>query len=215
MSFYDYSAVVFFKTRVADLKRHAANRSAVQTFLGIVLGGIGLITTAASPAFADGTPKQFSGKVSWYGPGFDGRKTASGEVFDMRKNTAAHLKLKFGTKVLVENPRNGKSVVVKVNDRGPYAKGRVMDISRGAAEKIGTLLGGVVFLDCTILDKDAPQSGMTKFILITDEVSVNDSLTALVPMEQRSERVPPGSSGTPGSAGLQPASKAASARLDT
>lgn len=95
--------------------------------------------------------KEFSGRVSWYGKKFHGRKTASGEKFNMFKYTAAHRKLPFGTKVLIENPKNGKSVIVKVNDRGPYAKGRVLDLSRAAAKKIGILLGGTAYVDCTVL----------------------------------------------------------------
>lgn len=149
------------------------------SFLGALTVALAVTATCASPALADGTtPRQFSGRVSWYGPGFDGKKTASGELFDMRKSTAAHLKLKFGTKVLVENPRTGKTVVVKVNDRGPYAKGRVMDLSRGAAEKLGTLLGGVAFVDCTVLDKDDPQAGMTQFMFISGGASDGDTLFA-------------------------------------
>lgn len=149
----------------------------VPLFFCALTGALTLTTTLASPAFADGTvPRQFSGKCSWYGPGFDGKKTASGELFDMKKCTAAHLKLKFGTKVLVENPRTGKTVVVKINDRGPYAKGRIMDISRGAAEKLGTLLGGVTFVDCTVLDKDSPQAGMTQFMIISGYTSDDEAL---------------------------------------
>jgi len=116
------------------------------------------ISAGAAPA-ADGaggdkpSGPTFSGNVSWYGPGFDGKKTASGEIFDMKKSTAAHLKLPFYTKVLVEDPRTGKSVVVKVNDRGPYAKKRVMDLSKGAAQKLGTILGGVAFVECTVIGK--------------------------------------------------------------
>ncbi|MDZ4834865.1 MAG: septal ring lytic transglycosylase RlpA family protein [Candidatus Melainabacteria bacterium] len=144
------------------------------------VGGLALIASLAAPAIAvDGTIT-FSGKCSWYGPGFDGKKTASGERFDMKKSTAAHRKLKFGTKVLVENPRTGKTVVVRVNDRGPYAKGRILDISRGAAEKLGTLLGGVAYVDCTVLDSDAKESGMTHLMIISRESS--QTCIALVPV---------------------------------
>lgn len=101
-------------------------------------------------AKADG--KSFSGKASWYGPGFNGKKTASGEIFDMNKCSAAHLKLPFQTRVQVEDPRTGKTVIVKVNDRGPYVKTRVMDMSKGAAVKLGTISRGVAFIDCLILD---------------------------------------------------------------
>jgi len=101
---------------------------------------------------AKGSGKSFSGKASWYGPGFNGKKTASGEIFDMNKCSAAHLKLPFNTKVQVEDPRTGKTVIVKVNDRGPYVKTRVMDMSKGAATKLGTISRGVAFIDCLVLD---------------------------------------------------------------
>lgn len=77
------------------------------------------------------------GVASWYGPGFHGRKTANGERFDMNEMTAAHKTLPFGTRVLVKNPRTGKQVVVRINDRGPYARGRVIDLSKAAAIKLG------------------------------------------------------------------------------
>ena len=78
-----------------------------------------------------------SGLASWYGPGFHGRKTASGEPFNAGALTAAHRTFPFGTRVRVVNKRNGRSVVVRINDRGPYAHGRVIDLSRAAAHAIG------------------------------------------------------------------------------
>ncbi|HEY9777654.1 MAG TPA: septal ring lytic transglycosylase RlpA family protein [Planktothrix sp.] len=95
--------------------------------------------------------QSFSGNVSWYGLPFHGKKSASGRIFDMNKLTCAHRTLPFGTKVLVENPRTGQSVIVEVIDRGPYAKNRVMDLSREAARRAGVLLGGIAFLNCTVL----------------------------------------------------------------
>lgn len=77
------------------------------------------------------------GMASWYGPGFHGRKTASGERFNSGALTAAHRTLPFGTKVRVMNKTNGRSVVVRINDRGPYAHGRIIDLSHGAARAIG------------------------------------------------------------------------------
>lgn len=77
------------------------------------------------------------GNASWYGPGFHGHRTANGERFDMDELTAAHKTLPFGTRVLVHNPRNGKQVVVRINDRGPFAKGRIIDLSRAAAAALG------------------------------------------------------------------------------
>ncbi len=79
------------------------------------------------------------GLASWYGPGLHGRRTANGERYDMHELTAAHKTLPFGTRVLVHNPRTGKQVVVRINDRGPFVGGRVIDLSRAAAEALGIL----------------------------------------------------------------------------
>lgn len=82
------------------------------------------------------------GEASWYGPGFNGKKTASGETFNMYKLTAAHKKLPFGTKVKVTNLKNGKSVIVRINDRGPFVKGRIIDLSKKAAQQIDLIQAG-------------------------------------------------------------------------
>lgn len=83
--------------------------------------------------------KTFSqtGKASWYGPGFNGKKTASGERFDMHAYTAAHKTLPIPSYAKVTNLSNGKSVIVRINDRGPFHGNRVIDLSKGAASKIG------------------------------------------------------------------------------
>lgn len=78
-----------------------------------------------------------SGIASWYGPGFHGRLTANGEIFNKNALTAAHLRLAFGTRVRVKNLNNGRSVVVRINDRGPYIKPRIIDLSHGAARQLG------------------------------------------------------------------------------
>lgn len=83
------------------------------------------------------------GMASWYGPGFHGRRSASGERFNQNALTAAHRTLPFGTLVRVTNLNNGQSVVVRINDRGPFAHGRVIDLSRQAASEIGMLGSGV------------------------------------------------------------------------
>jgi rare lipoprotein A len=82
------------------------------------------------------------GMASWYGLKFHGRRTASGERFDMNELTAAHPSLPFGTLLEVRNARNGKSVIVRVNDRGPFSKSRILDLSFGAAREIGLVLSG-------------------------------------------------------------------------
>ena len=83
-----------------------------------------------------------SGVASYYGRRFHGRRTASGERFDMNAMTAAHKTLPFGSLVQVTNPRTGASVIVRINDRGPYAHGRTIDLSRAAAQQIGIIQRG-------------------------------------------------------------------------
>lgn len=82
------------------------------------------------------------GKASWYGPGFHGRRTASGERFDMNDLTAAHRTLPFGTRVRVRNPENGREVVVRINDRGPRVADRIIDLSKAAAAALDLLQAG-------------------------------------------------------------------------
>ena len=83
-----------------------------------------------------------AGVASWYGKGFQGRRTASGERFDMNELTAAHKTLPLGSVVQVRNPLNGKTVDVTINDRGPYAKGRIIDLSYRAALALGIVKAG-------------------------------------------------------------------------
>ena len=77
------------------------------------------------------------GLASWYGEPYHGRRSASGEIFDMQQFTAAHRTLPFGTKVLVTNAGNGKSVSVTINDRGPFVRGRIIDLTPAGAHAIG------------------------------------------------------------------------------
>ncbi len=84
-----------------------------------------------------------SGKASWYGPGFFGNRTANGEVFRPGTMTAAHRTLPFGTKVRVTNLNNGRTAVVRINDRGPFTGGRVIDLAHGAAQHLGMVASGL------------------------------------------------------------------------
>ena len=85
-----------------------------------------------------------SGKASYYAMKFQSKKTASGELYDRAKNTAAHKKLPFGTKVRVTNIKNNRSVIVKINDRGPFVKDRIVDLSSSAFSSIANLGAGVI-----------------------------------------------------------------------
>ena len=114
---------------------------------------------AAWPAavLADEAPKADAGErglASWYGPRFHGRRTASGARFDMHALTAAHPTLPFGTRVLVRNMATGRVVVVRINDRGPHLRLRIIDLSQAAARAIG--LGhngpGVAQVSLTVLE---------------------------------------------------------------
>lgn len=97
--------------------------------------------------------KIFNWNVSFYGSKFHGNKTANGEIFDMNDMTCAHRELPFNTMLRVTNPLNGKSVTVRVNDRGPFIRGRDLDLSYGAANRIGMIEQGVAKLQVEIIDK--------------------------------------------------------------
>ncbi len=95
----------------------------------------------------------FRGIASFYGRGFAGRPTATGERFNPEAMTAAHRSLPFGTRVRVTNTRNGRSVVVRINDRGPFIRGRVIDVSTGAARAIGMINSGVAPVKIEVLGR--------------------------------------------------------------
>ncbi|WP_076538675.1 septal ring lytic transglycosylase RlpA family protein [Shewanella sp. UCD-KL21] len=120
---------------------------------------LGIVTGCSSRLPID-SPKtqQYSashalvGQASWYGSKFHGRLTASGEKYNMRAYTAAHKTLPFGTIVRVTNTGNNKSIDVKINDRGPFVKGRVIDLSQKAFQQIASVDQGIVAIKIDILD---------------------------------------------------------------
>jgi len=110
-------------------------------------------TSTFNPALNNQIVGVMSGMASWYGPGFDGNYSASGEIFNANDMTAAHPSLPFGTMVRVVNMDNGESVVVRINDRGPYAEGRIIDMSAGAASMIGLVASGVAPVRLEVLSR--------------------------------------------------------------
>lgn len=96
-----------------------------------------------------------SGVASWYGPNFHGKKTANGERFDQNELTAAHRTLPFNSIVRVINSSNGNSVIVRINDRGPYAKNRIIDLSKKAAERIDIIQNGTGNVKLILLNNNA------------------------------------------------------------
>jgi rare lipoprotein A len=111
----------------------------------------GSLLVVATCALFTGCASQKEGLASYYADKYQGRKTANGETFDTAKLTAAHKTLPFGTRVRVTNLDNGKSVEVRINDRGPYVAGRVIDLSPAAAKKLDMLRAGVVRVRLDVL----------------------------------------------------------------
>ncbi len=123
---------------------------AIRVFALLLAAVLGLGGCASPPSQGSSTSTSAPegreierGVASWYGAQHHGRRTASGEVFDMNAFTAAHKTLPFGTRVRVFNPASGQAVVVRINDRGPFTPGRVIDLSRAGAERIGLIRAGV------------------------------------------------------------------------
>lgn len=132
--------------------------------LAVVVCCFALSTRAQFPG------EEFLGKASYYHQKFNFRKTASGAIFRNDGLTAAHRTLPFGSLVEVINPANNKSVIVTINDRGPYARNRLIDISRAAAEVLGIVQKGVSEVKMKILLITAPD-GTTLYQLVDDRLA--------------------------------------------
>jgi rare lipoprotein A len=116
---------------------------------------ISLPLIAVAAAGGDPVVKTIVGWASYYGPGFHGRRTASGEIFDMHELVAAHRTLPLGTVARVTNLANGRSVVVRITDRGPYIRGRILDVSKGAAKALAFVRDGITRVRIDILARTA------------------------------------------------------------
>ena len=105
-----------------------------------------------APSWPQGRVAQ-TGIASWYGPGFHGKRTASGAIYDQNDLTAAHQTLPLGTRVMVTNLDNGKSIEVTINDRGPFAKGRIIDLSYAAGESLGMIGPGTIPVRLVVMNE--------------------------------------------------------------
>ena len=125
----------------------------MQKFLRVAAGAALSLVLALAPALPQAQAREsvLSGVASWYGPGFHGRQTANGERYNMNDMTAAHKSLKFGTRVKVTNQTNGLSVVVRINDRGPYVGSRIIDLSKSAAQALDMIGPGTASVTVEIL----------------------------------------------------------------
>lgn len=110
------------------------------------------------------------GMASWYGPKFHGRPTASGETYDMHQLTAAHKELPLHTIVEVRNLDNDRSVRVRINDRGPYVRGRVLDLSFAAAQELGMVDVGLARVEIRVVEVGHGRPGLTRFTRYTVQV---------------------------------------------
>jgi rare lipoprotein A len=125
------------------------------------------------------------GRASWYGPGFDGRRTASGERFEPQAMTAAHRSLPFGTRLRVVNESTGRSVVVRINDRGPFHGSRLIDVSREAADQLGFRHKGMAKVRVRVVDEDEEDDAQPP---VTAE-AMEETLRPTLPVEVVAQEV--------------------------
>lgn len=140
-----------------SLKKILARASIVAPILFVAAcntSGVDVTTTGSltKTAKLDSGQEIQRGQASWYGPGFHGRSTASGERFNSMAMTAAHRYLPFGTRLRVVNERNGQSVIVRVNDRGPFAHRRIIDLAKGPAQALGLMSTGTAYVSLHRVD---------------------------------------------------------------
>ncbi len=129
--------------------------------LSILCSIVLLASCAGKSYFRSGNVQK--GLASWYGPDFHGKLTSNREIYNMHALTAAHKTLPFGVYVRVTNLNNGKSIVVRINDRGPFIKGRIIDLSYAAAKKLGLDISGVAPVKIKVLKKYSPRKSSQKF----------------------------------------------------
>jgi rare lipoprotein A len=157
-----------------------------------LLGFAIVVTVAWSPTFKANPPEKelvirprpepVTGVASWYGEAFHGRTTASGEVYDMHGLTAAHRDLPLGTWAEITNLRNGRSVTVRINDRGPSIKGRMVDVSKATAQTLGFVGAGTTIVEIRIVPKASmarlsrPNRPQTVLVSASNSTTLKDSL---------------------------------------
>jgi rare lipoprotein A len=144
----------------------------------LFLGGCGSV--ARRPTRVDSRPGAVElGTASWYGPGFDGNPTSSGEIYDQYDLTAAHQTLPLGTWVAVTNLRNGREVEVRINDRGPFVKGRCIDLSYAAARALGAIGPGTIPVRIEVLGTDGVQLAAVTYTVQVGAFADHDNAVRL------------------------------------
>ncbi len=137
---------------------------------------------------------EFDGIASWYGPNFHSKKTSNGETYNMYDMTAAHKTLPMNTVVKVDNLENGRSIIVRINDRGPFVRGRIIDLSNKAAHEIDMYRKGTAKVKITVLgyngeieNKDAPYSELSKNE--SSDIEKNEKVDVLEPLEIKEDKI--------------------------
>ena len=135
------------------LRRLLGNAPPLKVIAGLPEAPKPQIVKQAQQVVAQAVKVGSRGMASWYGPGFHGRRSANGERYNQNGLTAAHRNLPFGTKVKVTNVRTGRSVVVRITDRGPHVRGRIIDLSAAAARIVGVMQSGVAPVQLEVLGR--------------------------------------------------------------
>jgi rare lipoprotein A len=149
----------------------------LELLFAVALAGCSFGPWPPAPELPPQGPHQ--GIASWYGPGFDGRSTSSGEIYDRYGLTAAHPSLPLGTRVRVTNLGNGRSVDLRINDRGPFVKGRVIDLSYTAARELGVVGPGTAEVRVEPISDDGVPVGIVSYAVQTGAFSDGARAAAL------------------------------------
>ncbi len=143
------------------------------------LGFIALITLSCTAIRRKEPAHIQTGLASWYGPSFHGKTTSSREVYNMYDMTAAHRTLPFGTYVMVTNMNNGRSVIVKINDRGPFVEGRIIDLSYAAAQVLDVIVPGVIPVQIEVLADLTPPMSTQRYAVQVGSFIKKDNARSL------------------------------------
>lgn len=157
----------------------AMNHRGKTQFVFMLFAALMILFSSCSRNQYETTPTVITGQASWYGPKFHGRTTSNHEIFDMYDMTAAHKSLPFGTYVMVTNLDNGRSVKVRINDRGPFIRGRVIDLSYAAAKVLGMVGTGVVPARIEILSDISVDADGQRFAVQVGAFVVKENAEAL------------------------------------
>lgn len=173
-------------SKLYDWRPRRAQRRQTLALAGL-LASAALVSPACTGNHRPATPatgagSAFSrGMASWYGPKFNGRRTASGERYDMHELTAAHPSLPFGTLLQVTNVENGRQVVVRVNDRGPFGRRRIIDLSYAAARQLAMIGPGTAEVELAILNRAEPPPAPPMQPILLAAISIQTAPEPLVP----------------------------------